>query len=239
MLSTQSGTNHQPGPYTVTLNILSHVCRGRRLRYPEPSVRLLRQRLLQRGTTAVPSRLGVSANRLHVPPPGLGGNIILVSESGADGADTSLVTWDGTNYVQTSFGPRPGVDEGSSLVDCGVPTATPTTTPTATFTPTATSTPTATTLRLQLQQHLRLQLRQRLRLPLQLRLRLQLHLHPRLRHRLRLLLRLRLRLRLHSHHAVLSVHARLRIRLLAAIREPALPLTRVEVLAASRVTTTS
>ena len=38
---------------------------------------------------------------------GLGGNVILVSEFGVDGGDTSLVTFDGTNYVQSSFGPRP------------------------------------------------------------------------------------------------------------------------------------
>jgi hypothetical protein len=76
---------------------------------------------------------------------GLGGNVILTSEAGGPLADTSLVTFNGTNYVQTSFGPRvPGSNEGASFVDCAVPTATPTTTPSATFTPTATSTPTAT-----------------------------------------------------------------------------------------------
>jgi hypothetical protein len=75
---------------------------------------------------------------------GLGGNVILVSESGFEGADTSLVTFDGTNYVQSSFGPRPpGVDEGAYFVDCDVPTATPTSTPNATFTPTPTATATA------------------------------------------------------------------------------------------------
>ncbi|MFL6501812.1 MAG: hypothetical protein ACJ8LL_13970 [Candidatus Udaeobacter sp.] len=80
---------------------------------------------------------------------GLGGNVILTSEAGGLLADTSLVTFNGTNYVQTSFGPRvPGANEGSSFVDCSVPTATPTTTPsptaTATFTPTPTATATAT-----------------------------------------------------------------------------------------------
>jgi hypothetical protein len=76
---------------------------------------------------------------------GLVGNIILTSEAGADFADTSIVTTDGTNYFQNSFAPRiPGVNEGAAFVDPDVPTATPTTTPTATFTPTATSTPTAT-----------------------------------------------------------------------------------------------
>jgi len=75
----------------------------------------------------------------------LGGNVILVSEVGFEGADTSLVTFDGTNYVQTSFGPRPaGLNEGAFFVDCDVPTATPTSTPTATFTPTPTATATAT-----------------------------------------------------------------------------------------------
>ena len=76
---------------------------------------------------------------------GLGGNVILVSESGGDFADTSLVSFDGTNYVKSSFGPRPpGVNEGGSFVDCDVPTATPTSTPIATLTPTPTPTATAT-----------------------------------------------------------------------------------------------
>ena len=76
---------------------------------------------------------------------GLGGNVLVTSEQGFAGADTSLVTVNGTNYVQSSFGPRvPGVNEGSSFVDCDVPTPTPTPTPTATFTPTPTPTPTAT-----------------------------------------------------------------------------------------------
>jgi hypothetical protein len=80
-----------------------------------------------------------------LPPPGLGGNVLVTSESGADFADTSLVTFNGTNYVSTSFGPRPpGLDEGSAFVDCDVPTPTPTPTPSATFTPTPTATATAT-----------------------------------------------------------------------------------------------
>ena len=75
----------------------------------------------------------------------LGGNVLITSEAGGDLADTSLVTVSGGNYVQTSFGPRPpGSNEGSSFVDCDVPSPSPTPTPTATFTPTATSTPTAT-----------------------------------------------------------------------------------------------
>jgi hypothetical protein len=72
---------------------------------------------------------------------GLGGNVLLTSESGADFADTSLITTDGTNYFQSSFGPRVGgINEGSSFVDCDVPMASPTPTPTATFTPTPTPT---------------------------------------------------------------------------------------------------
>jgi hypothetical protein len=72
-----------------------------------------------------------------LPPPGLGGNVLVTSESGILGADTSLVTFNGTNYVQTSFGPRPpGLNEGSAFVDCDVPTPTPTPTATATATPT-------------------------------------------------------------------------------------------------------
>src|SRR5262249_9423354 len=66
-------------------------------------------------------------------------------ESNGTGADTCLITFDGVNYVKTSFGPRiDGINEGSSFIDPDIPTATPTPTPTATFTPTATSTPTAT-----------------------------------------------------------------------------------------------
>jgi len=77
-----------------------------------------------------------------LPPPGLGGNVLITSESGADFADTSLITVSGGAYVQTSFGPRPpGLDEGSSFVDCDVPLVSPTPTPTAT----PTSTPTSTT----------------------------------------------------------------------------------------------
>jgi hypothetical protein len=76
---------------------------------------------------------------------GLGGNVLVTSEQGIAGADTSLVTFNGTNYVQSSFGPRVvGVNEGSSFVDCDVPTPTPTPSPSATFTPTPTPTPTAT-----------------------------------------------------------------------------------------------
>jgi hypothetical protein len=84
---------------------------------------------------------------------GLGGNVLVTSEQGVAGADTSLVTFNGTNYVQSSFGPRiAGLNEGSSFVDCDVPTPTPsatftptpTPTPSATFTPTPTPTPTAT-----------------------------------------------------------------------------------------------
>src|SRR5213083_2009795 len=59
--------------------------------------------------------------------------VFVTSEQGGLGADTSLVTFNGTNYVQSSFGPRvPGVNEGSSFVDCDVPTPTPTPTPTVT-----------------------------------------------------------------------------------------------------------
>ena len=77
---------------------------------------------------------------------GLAGNgVVVTSESGADGADTSIVTVSGGNYVQSSFGPRiPGLNEGGSFIDCDVPTPTPTPTPSATFTPTATATATPT-----------------------------------------------------------------------------------------------
>ena len=108
-------------------------------------------RTLRAPTAAAPSsRRNNRLNQLVWAYPlsdfiGLGGNVLVTSEAGIHGADTSLVTFDGTNYVQTSFGPRvPGVNEGSSFVDCDVPTPTPTPTPTATFTPTATATATAT-----------------------------------------------------------------------------------------------
>ena len=46
---------------------------------------------------------------------GLGGNVILTSESQADFADTSLVSVSGGAYVKTSFGPRvPFINEGAS-----------------------------------------------------------------------------------------------------------------------------
>jgi hypothetical protein len=83
---------------------------------------------------------------------GLGGSILVTSELGAG---TDLITFDGTNYVQSFFDNISGLFEGSSFVDCDVPTPTPTPTPftptpapspspTATFTPTPTATPTAT-----------------------------------------------------------------------------------------------
>jgi hypothetical protein len=77
---------------------------------------------------------------------GLGGNIVVPSESGIG---TALVQFNGTNYVTSFFENVPGgTFEGASFADCDVPTPTPTSTPTATFTPTATATftptPTAT-----------------------------------------------------------------------------------------------
>jgi hypothetical protein len=136
-----------PGPYTVFPNILSHV-------NPE-------------GVFVIPSPPCAFCDSPPVGPSafflaeqqnfqlvwryplsdftGLGGNVIITSEAGIQGADTSLVTVVGNTYVQSSFAPRiPGVNEGSSFVDCDVPTATPTPTPTATSTPTSTPTATAT-----------------------------------------------------------------------------------------------
>src|SRR5215472_7528088 len=53
---------------------------------------------------------------------GLGGNVLLTSEQGVAGADTSLITVSGGVYVQSSFGPRVvGLNEGASFVDCDVP----------------------------------------------------------------------------------------------------------------------
>ena len=38
---------------------------------------------------------------------GLDGKVILTSESGGDFADTVIVSWNGTQYVKTSFAPGP------------------------------------------------------------------------------------------------------------------------------------
>ena len=129
-----------PPTYTVFPNILSHFNVEGVYVIPNPpctfcgnAFYLAEQQMFQQ-VWAYP------LSDFTMPP--LGGNVILTSESGATGSDTSLVTFDGTNYVQTSFGPRvPGVNEGSSFIDCDVPTPTPTPTP---FTPTPTPTPSAT-----------------------------------------------------------------------------------------------
>ena len=142
---------HAVGPpptYTVTLNILSHVSTEGVFVIPSPPCAFC-------DSPPGPSAFFQTEQQLNqvvwrypltdftLPPPGLGGNVLLTSEEGAVGADTSLVTVSGGAYVQTSFGPRPpGANEGASFVDCDVPTATPTPTPTATFTPTPTPTPT-------------------------------------------------------------------------------------------------
>ena len=82
-----------PPTYTVTNNFLSSSYRGRRLRCPGPSVHLLRKTL--------PSawRNNSSSNSSGLYPltdfAGLGGKVILTSESGGDFADTVLVTFGG------------------------------------------------------------------------------------------------------------------------------------------------
>ncbi len=136
-----------PGPYTVFPNILSHVSAEGVSVIPSPPCAFCDS------PPAGPSAFFLAEQQQfqlvwRYPLSdftGLGGNVIVTSESGVQGADTSLVTVSGGNYVQSSFGPRVGgVNEGSSFVDCDVPTATPTPTPTATFTPTPTPTPSAT-----------------------------------------------------------------------------------------------
>ena len=131
MLSTQSGSRHL---HRYSKYPLSRY-RGRRPRYPAPPCTFCS------GGAFFQAEQQLFQFVWQYPLSdftGLGGNVILASESGGDGADTSLVTFNGTNYVQTSFGPRPpGVNEGASFVDCDVPTATPTLTAYAT---TATST---------------------------------------------------------------------------------------------------
>src|SRR5882724_10326669 len=133
--------NNNNGTYTVTQSILSHVSAESVNVIPNPPCAFC---------DSPPSAFFQAEQQLGqfvwrypltdftLPPPGLGGNVLLTSESGVEGADTSLVTVSGGAYVQSSFGPRPpGTDEGSSMVDCDVPTATPTPTATATSTPTA------------------------------------------------------------------------------------------------------
>src|SRR5439155_4813956 len=144
--------NNNNGTYTVTQSILSHVSAESVSVIPNPPCTFTPAGCQQGQGDGAFFLAEQQLNQLvwkyplsdfTVPP--LGGNVILTSESGADFADTSLVTFDGTNYVQSSFGPRVGgTNEGASMVDCDVPTATPTSTPTATFTPTATATATAT-----------------------------------------------------------------------------------------------
>jgi len=131
-----------PPTYTVTNNFLLHPTAEGVYVVPEPTCTFC-------GSFAFGLAEQQQFQTLWLYPQtdfvGLGGKVILTSESNGDNADTVVVSWNGAQYVKTSFGPRvPGVNEGASFVDCGVPTATPTTTPTATSTPTATFTPTAT-----------------------------------------------------------------------------------------------
>ena len=82
---------------------------------------------------------------------GLGGDVLVTSEAGAGTVSVTL-QWRLT-MLQSSFDNIPGgLFEGSTFVDCDVPTPTPT--------PTATATATADTLQLQLQQRQLLQPRQ-------------------------------------------------------------------------------
>jgi hypothetical protein len=142
-----NGQVHAIGPpptYTVTQNILSHVAAEGVFVIPSPQCTFCSggaffQAIQQGGAGQFVWQYPLSDFA------GLGGNVILTSESGVEGADTTLMTTDGTNYFKNSFAPRiPGLNEGSSFVDCDVPTPTPTPTPTATFTPTPTATATAT-----------------------------------------------------------------------------------------------
>src|SRR5438094_2664653 len=119
-----------PPTYTVTLNILSHVSAEGVFVIPSPPCTFCS------GGAFFQSEQQITQAIYQYPLSdftGLGGNVLVTSEQGGLGADTSLVTFNGTNYVQSSFGPRvPGVNEGSSFVDCDVPTPTPTPTPTVT-----------------------------------------------------------------------------------------------------------
>jgi hypothetical protein len=144
-----NGQIHTIGPppaYTVTQNVLSHVSAEGVFVIPSvPCTFCSGGAFFQTEQQLGQLVWQYPLTDFTLPPPGLGGNVLITSENGGIGADTSLVTVSGGTYVQSSFGPRiPGANEGSSFVDCSVPTATPTTTPTATSTPTATFTPTPT-----------------------------------------------------------------------------------------------
>jgi hypothetical protein len=123
-----------PPTYTVTLNILSHVSAEGVFVIPSPPCAFCS------GGAFFQSEQQLTQAIYQYPLSdftGLGGNVLVISEQGGSGADTSLVTFNGTNYVQSSFGPRvPGLNEGASFADCDVPTPTPTPTATATATPT-------------------------------------------------------------------------------------------------------
>src|SRR5882724_11248744 len=131
------------GVYTVTQNIISHVNTEAVYVIPNPPCTFTPAGCQQgQGNGAFflaeqqMFQLVWKYPLLDFTVPPIGGNVILTSESGADFADTSLIKVSGGNYVQSSFGPRVGgTNEGASMVDCDVPTATPTTTPTATSTP--------------------------------------------------------------------------------------------------------
>ena len=102
----------QPPGYAVTLNFLSHPSAEGLYVVPDPSVHLLRKLFLWAGgTTAVPTRSGYIRRPTSYR---LRGKVILTSESNGDFADTVVVSWDGSQYVKTSFAPRvPGVNEGA------------------------------------------------------------------------------------------------------------------------------
>jgi hypothetical protein len=135
-----------PPTYTVTLNVLSHVSAEGVFVIPSaPCTFCSGGAFFQTEQQLTQLVWQYPLTDFTLPTPGLGGNVLITSENGGIGADTSLVTVSGGSYVQSSFGPRiPGSNEGSSFVDCDVPTPTPTPTPSATFTPTATATATAT-----------------------------------------------------------------------------------------------
>jgi hypothetical protein len=134
-----------PPTYTVTLNLLSHFNPEGLYVIPSPPCAYCGNGFYLSEQQETRTVYAYPLTDFTLPPPGLGGKVLITSESGAAGADTDIISFDGLNYVQTSFAPRvPGVNEGSSMIDCDIPSPTPTTTPTATFTPTATATATFT-----------------------------------------------------------------------------------------------
>jgi hypothetical protein len=121
-----------PGPYSVTLNVFTHPTAEGVFVVPQtpctfctgPNAGAFFQ-AIQDGQQIWKTPLADFA--------GLGGDVLVTSETTGN---TVSIHWNGTQYVESLFQNIQGANEGSSFVDCAVPTATPTSTPTPTVTPT-------------------------------------------------------------------------------------------------------